>query len=258
MDSLFQHLAAVDGVEQHHHFPRRRDILSALLGGFEVHHFPAQPGMGQAERVEHGVDVRHADAVDEDIGRGVVADCDHHGGEIAQRDARDAWSQSVHDVAVGNKVGRLHGVEIRQLELALLRLQVKIGQDGDLNGAGLREHFVFMQQVVVAGREVFDGDSHDAVEMLVDVLNAGLEFLPEDLLFAGGGSGGFGQSKWQREASSKARVSRRGLLKARIVAGVVQSQAAIRGVRQRTPSRRKAFSCRRSWLPAVASPRFPN
>ena len=38
------------------------------------------------------------------------------------------------------------------------------------------------------GGEVFDGDAHHAVEMLIDFLNLRFQFLPEDLLLPGGGS----------------------------------------------------------------------
>ncbi len=116
-----QELAVVDGIEQGHHFVRSGDVFAAFFRGLQVHHFAAQAGVGEAERVEHGVHVLHADAVDQDVGRGVVADCDHHRGQVAQGDARYAGRQSVHDVAVGDQVGRLHGVEIGELELALLR-----------------------------------------------------------------------------------------------------------------------------------------
>ena len=119
---------------------------------------------------------------------GVVADGDHHGGEVAQRDAGYAGRQTVHDVAVGNEIRGLHRVEVGELQLALLRLQVKVGEDCDLDGTCLGEDFVFMQEIVVAGGEVFDGDSHHAVEVLVDVLNAGFEFLPENFLLSGGGA----------------------------------------------------------------------
>ncbi len=115
---------------------------------------------------------------------GIVADGNHHRGQVAQREARDARGQSAHDVAVGNEIGRLHRVQIGELELALLHLQVQIGEHRDLDGAGLGEDFVFVQEVVVAGGEVFDGDSHDAVEVLVDLLNPGFELLPEDFLFS--------------------------------------------------------------------------
>ena len=86
----------------------------------------------------------------------------------------------------GNQIGRLHGVEIGELELALLRLQVQIGENRDLDGTGLGEDFVLVQKEVVAGGEIFDGDAHHAVEMLVDILNRGFEFLPENFLLVSG------------------------------------------------------------------------
>ena len=49
----------------------------------------------------------HADAVDQDVGGGVVADRDHHGGKIAQGDAGDAGRETTHDVAVGDEIGGL-------------------------------------------------------------------------------------------------------------------------------------------------------
>ena len=155
-------------VEQGHHFARSRDVLAAFLRGLQIHHLAAQASVRKAERIEHGIHVLHADAVDEYVGRGVVADRDHHGRQIAQRDPRDAWCKPVHDVAVGNEVGSLHRVEIGQLQFALLGLQVEIGQHRDLDGTGLGEDFVFVQEKVVAAREVFDGNAHHAVEVLVD------------------------------------------------------------------------------------------
>ncbi len=87
--------------------------------------------------------------------------------------------ESSHDVAVGNQIGRLHRVGIRELEFASFRLQIEIDQHRDLDGAGLGEDFVLAEEKVVARREVLDGDSHDAVEMVVDVADAGREFVPK-------------------------------------------------------------------------------
>ena len=64
-----QHLAVVDGIEQLHHFAGSGDVLAAFFCGLQVHHFAAQASVGEAERVEHGVDVLHADAVDQHVGR---------------------------------------------------------------------------------------------------------------------------------------------------------------------------------------------
>src|SRR5205085_1343446 len=116
---LVQHFSVIDGIEQGRHFTRGGDVLAALLGGLKVHHFAAQASVGQAERVEHGVDVLHAHTVDEYVGGGVIADGHRHGGQIAEGDAGDSGREAVHDVAIGDQVGGLHGVEISELELAL-------------------------------------------------------------------------------------------------------------------------------------------
>ena len=80
----------------------------------------------------------------------------------------------------------------------MLRLQVQIGENRDLNGAGLREDFVLVQTEVLAGGEVLDGDSHDAVKMLVDVLNLGFEFLPEHFLLVRGRSGNLAEARGEK------------------------------------------------------------
>jgi hypothetical protein len=97
--------------------------------------------------------------------------------------------------AVGNQIGRLHRVQIGELELALLHLQIQIGQDRDLDRTGLGEDLVLVQEEVVAGGEVLDRHSHDSVEVLVDLLNAGLKLLPENFLFAGRGRGSLGKAR---------------------------------------------------------------
>ncbi len=66
--------------------------------------------MGETKRIKHGVDILHAEAIDEHIGSGVIADRDHHGGEIAQSNASDAGCEAAHDIAVGDQIGGLHGV----------------------------------------------------------------------------------------------------------------------------------------------------
>src|SRR6202040_2756416 len=129
----------------------------------KVHHLAAKAGVRQVERIEHGIDVLHAQAIDQHVGGGVVADRDHHRREIAQCDARDAGSETAHDVAVRDKVRGLHGVKIGELELALLRLTVEFAENSDLDRAGLCEDFVGAKKNVVSCGEVFDGNAHNAV-----------------------------------------------------------------------------------------------
>jgi hypothetical protein len=46
----------------------------------------------------------------------------------------------------------------------------------------LGEDLILVKEVVVAGSQIFDGDSHHAIEMLVDLRDADSEFLPENLM----------------------------------------------------------------------------
>ena len=43
-----------------------------------------------------------------------------------------------------------------------------------------------MQEKFLAVAEVEDGDAEDAVEVVINVVNRGFEFLPQDVLFGGG------------------------------------------------------------------------
>jgi len=105
-----QKLAVIDGIEQRHHFAWTGNILPALLRGLQVHHLAAQARVGEAKRVKHGIDILHADSIDEHVRCGIIADGDHHRRQIAQRKPRDAGREPSHDVAVGNQIGRLHGI----------------------------------------------------------------------------------------------------------------------------------------------------
>ena len=100
----------VNGVQQRHHFARRRKILAPLFGGLKVHHLAAQTCVGKAERVKHGIYILQTNAVDQHIGCGIVADRDHHGRQIAQGNSRNAGRQAAHDVAVGHEIGRLYRI----------------------------------------------------------------------------------------------------------------------------------------------------
>ena len=85
----------------------------------------------------------------------------------------------------------------------MLRLQVKIGENCDHDGAGLGEDFVLVQQKVLARVEIFDSNAHHAVEMLVDILNLGLEFLPENLLLGGGRNCGLSKARGKQQQATK-------------------------------------------------------
>src|SRR5208282_476844 len=181
-----QNLATVERFEQAQHLVGGGDIFAAFGGGFDIHHLAAQAGVAQPLRGQEGVHVVHADAVDQDVGGGVVADRDHHGREVAQRDPGNAGREAVHDVAVLHQVGGVDGVEVRELQFALLGLPVKFGEHADFDGTGLRENVARVQQVFVAIGEIDDGHAHDAVETAVDVKNGCFKLGPEDLLLLTG------------------------------------------------------------------------
>ncbi len=81
----------------------------------------------------------------------------------------------------------MHGIEIGEFELPLLGLAVEFGEDRDLDRTGLGKHLILVEKKVIAGRQVFDGDARNAVEMLIDIVNRGSQFLPEDLALFGRG-----------------------------------------------------------------------
>jgi hypothetical protein len=72
----------------------------------------------------------------------------------------------------------------------LLRLEIQLGENSDLDRAGLSEDFIFPQKGLLAGAEILNGHAHHAVETLIDIVNRGLEFLPEDRRFPAYRSGG--------------------------------------------------------------------
>src|SRR5208283_2495678 len=183
---LVQNLAAVERFEQLRHLAGRGDIFAAFGGGFHIHHLAAQAGIAQSLRVQEGIHVLHADAVDEDVGGGVVADGDHHGRKVAQRDPGDTRREAAHDVAVLDEIGGVDGVKVRKLQFALLGLPVKFGEDADLDELAWGKTSLACSRYLVAVGEIDDGYSHDAVETAVDVKNRFLKLRPEDLLFLSG------------------------------------------------------------------------
>src|SRR4029077_2603935 len=97
---FIKQLSSVDRLEQHHHFARSGNILAALLGGVQVHHFPTKPRVRESEGIEHGIDVVHANAVDEYICGRVVAHRNHHRGKVTKGDAVNAGCEPAYNVAV--------------------------------------------------------------------------------------------------------------------------------------------------------------
>ncbi len=72
------------------------------------------------------------------------------GGQVARGEPRYAWSKSAHDIAIRNEIGGLYRVQIGEFKFSLLGLEVKIGQNCDLDGTGLGEDFVFMEEIALA------------------------------------------------------------------------------------------------------------
>ncbi len=140
--------------------------------------------MSQAQRIEQRIHILHAHAIDQDIGRAIVADCDHHGRQIAQRDARDSGSEPAHDGTVWNQIGSLHRVHVGELQLAGLRLTIKFSQHGCLDGTGLRENFVAMQNELLPARQVKNRNAQHAVQIVIDIVDTGFELLPQDFLLS--------------------------------------------------------------------------
>jgi hypothetical protein len=105
-----QHFVVINGIEQQHHLPWRRNIFAPLLGSIEVHHLAPQASVLQAQSIKHGIDVVHPHAVDQNIRGRIVADRHHHRGKISKCDAGNAGRESAHDVAVGDEIVGLNSV----------------------------------------------------------------------------------------------------------------------------------------------------
>src|SRR5581483_7810822 len=162
------------------------DVFPAFGGSFNIHHLAAQASMGQAECIHQRIYVVHSNPVDQNIGGGVVADRHHHGGEVAIRDTRYAGSEAEHDRTVGHHVGRVDGINVGQLQLALLSLMIELGEHRHLNTAGLGKDFIRAQEIALPGVQVENGEAEHAVEVAVDFVDRGLQLVPEDLLLVGG------------------------------------------------------------------------
>ena len=138
--------------------------------------------MNQAERIHQRIHILHAHAIDQDIGRAIVADRDHHGRQIAQRDARHSGSEAAHDGTVWDQIGSLYRVHFSELQLAGLRLTIKFSQHGCLDGAGLRENFIAMPNEFLPAIQIKNRNPQHAVKIAIDIVDAGFKLLPQDFL----------------------------------------------------------------------------
>src|SRR5260221_10244386 len=79
---------------------------------------------------------------------------------------------------------------------------IKLGENGDLDGAGRGHYFVGVQEKRVTGGKIEDGYAQHAVEFAVFVVDGRIKLLPEELLLGGrrllGGSGLRGEGGEQR------------------------------------------------------------
>src|SRR5215475_3742491 len=61
-------------------------------------------------------------------------------------------------------------------------LVIKFGEDSHFDNAGLREDLVFAQIELLAGAEILNRDTHDAIEVTVYVVNLGFQLPPKHFL----------------------------------------------------------------------------
>ena len=73
------------------------------------------------------------------------------------------------------------------MQLALLGLEVELGENGDFDGACRGHHFIGVEEIFLSGGEIEDGYAEDAIHVGVNFGDGGLQLLPEDLLFFLGG-----------------------------------------------------------------------
>jgi hypothetical protein len=60
-----------------------------------------------------------------------------------------------------------------------------------------------MKEELIASAQVFNRDSHNAVEVLIDLLDAGPKLLPQDLRFDSGWSRALRKAHGQEEAATE-------------------------------------------------------
>src|SRR5258708_28380692 len=137
--------------------------------------------MRQAERIEQRIHVFHADAVDDDIGGGVVAHGNHQRGDVAESEPRYAGSKRSGDAASANEISRLQGVEVAEFEFALLRLMIEFRENSNLDGAGRGKHFIGVEQIFLSGREIKNGNAENAVKTAVNPADCRFQLLPQNL-----------------------------------------------------------------------------
>lgn len=134
---MYGHFAAIEMFEKLHHFAGRGDVFAPFGRCLEIHHFAAELGVRQADALCQAEDVFHADAVDQDVGCGIVTDRDHDRGEVAVGECSDSWGQAAHDAAVRHEVRGAYHVGIGELRLArrtcggLLGLVVEFREHGN-------------------------------------------------------------------------------------------------------------------------------
>ncbi len=139
--------------------------------------------MRQAERIQQRVHVFHADAVDDDIGSGIVAHGNHQRGDIANGEPRHARGERAGDAAPAHEIGRLQRVEVAELDLALLRLAIKFRENNNLYRTGRGKHFVGVKKIFLPRGEIKDGDAKDAVKIAVHAGDRRFQLLPQNLFF---------------------------------------------------------------------------
>src|SRR5260370_37843073 len=110
--------------------------------------------MRQAECIEKRIYVFHADAVDDDIGCGIVAYGNHERGDVANSEPRHAGSQRACEAASANEIGRLQGVDLGGRRIIKKRMMIELREDGDFDGAGSGKNFSGMRKKFLSGREI--------------------------------------------------------------------------------------------------------
>jgi DNA polymerase-4 len=188
-----QQAGAPERFEQRDQLPRRGGVLAAGARRREVEHGPAQPGGGQAERVEQGVDPLQPHAADQHVGRAVVAHARHQHRQVAVGEPGDAGREPREQVAARQKVGAVDLVAVRQPGAARGILAIQLRQDRELDGARRRHHLVGVQQEGPAVAQVLDRHREHSVEPRVELGDGALQLAPQQRgLLAGGRPGGRG------------------------------------------------------------------